>query len=205
MGRTGDTRGRIVAVARQLFAEKGFDGATTAAIAAAAGIAGGTIYRHFSDKKELFIACVTPALSESVTQGLESIQTAADARTALRALVELRLRLLRENLDSFNILFTEAFHHPELADLFVERFVFDRPRRVAPALARLVEAGELQRPPNPMILGPGILSAMWGVLNVQKYMAARWPDRAPVITDQQLIDDLTELLLYGLAGRPPEP
>ncbi|HHT01453.1 MAG TPA: helix-turn-helix transcriptional regulator [Firmicutes bacterium] len=50
MARGQETRERIVAAARQLFAQGGFDGTTTAAIAQAAGVAEGTIFRHFRTK-----------------------------------------------------------------------------------------------------------------------------------------------------------
>ncbi|MBW8772140.1 MAG: TetR/AcrR family transcriptional regulator [Gemmatimonadetes bacterium] len=52
--RDGDaTRARLLRAALELFTTVGFLGTTTTAIAAAAGVAEGTIYRHFSGKQEL--------------------------------------------------------------------------------------------------------------------------------------------------------
>ncbi len=48
-----DKRERILAAALELFAEQGFHGAPTSAIAARAGIGVGTIYRYFKDKDDL--------------------------------------------------------------------------------------------------------------------------------------------------------
>jgi AcrR family transcriptional regulator len=48
------TRERIVAAARDLIAHGGYREAGVAAVAARAGVATGTVYRHFTSKAELF-------------------------------------------------------------------------------------------------------------------------------------------------------
>jgi AcrR family transcriptional regulator len=48
------TRGRVVAAARELIAHGGYREAQVAAVAARAGVATGTVYRHFPSKAELF-------------------------------------------------------------------------------------------------------------------------------------------------------
>lgn len=47
----------ILGAAIVLFNEKGFKAATTAAIAKQAGISEPTMYKHFNNKKDLFISC----------------------------------------------------------------------------------------------------------------------------------------------------
>jgi len=47
----------ILSVAIRLFNSEGYTGATTAKIAREAGISEPTMYKHFSNKKELFLAC----------------------------------------------------------------------------------------------------------------------------------------------------
>ena len=54
MGRwTPDARNRIEEAALELFIERGFEGATTAEIAARAGLTERTFFRHFADKREV--------------------------------------------------------------------------------------------------------------------------------------------------------
>jgi AcrR family transcriptional regulator len=48
------TREKILASARDLFAEKGYEGATIRDIAAAAGMSTGAVFASFADKAELF-------------------------------------------------------------------------------------------------------------------------------------------------------
>jgi AcrR family transcriptional regulator len=49
------TRERLLRSARELIEEGGYGAATVAAIAARAGLAAGTLYRHFASKEELFV------------------------------------------------------------------------------------------------------------------------------------------------------
>jgi AcrR family transcriptional regulator len=49
------TRERLLAAARDLIEEGGYASASVAAIAERAGVASGTVYRHFASKAELFV------------------------------------------------------------------------------------------------------------------------------------------------------
>jgi AcrR family transcriptional regulator len=49
------TRERLLQAGRSVVEEHGYGGASVAAIAARAGVANGTLYRHFSSKEELFV------------------------------------------------------------------------------------------------------------------------------------------------------
>ncbi len=60
MGRTAgvtaaDTRERLLRAAASVFAERGYDGARVADIAAAAGVSNGALYAHFESKAELLV------------------------------------------------------------------------------------------------------------------------------------------------------
>jgi AcrR family transcriptional regulator len=55
-GDPSETRQRIVLAAAQQFEAHGFYGCDTNAIARAAGYAPGTFYKHFADKREVFLA-----------------------------------------------------------------------------------------------------------------------------------------------------
>jgi AcrR family transcriptional regulator len=52
----GDTRGRILAAAREAFGERGYDGATVRDVAARAGVDPALVHHYFGPKQRLFVA-----------------------------------------------------------------------------------------------------------------------------------------------------
>src|SRR6202521_2016413 len=59
--RLGDKRTRIMRATRQLIARGGFRAAQIAAVAGAAGLSTGSIYRYFPSQAQLFIEVLTAA------------------------------------------------------------------------------------------------------------------------------------------------
>lgn len=55
---TSDTRDRILASARELFADKGFDRTSIRAIATAAGVDSALVHHYFGTKQQLFAAAI---------------------------------------------------------------------------------------------------------------------------------------------------
>ncbi|WP_214413257.1 TetR/AcrR family transcriptional regulator [Sphaerisporangium fuscum] len=55
---TADTRGEIVAAARKIFAEKGFDKATIRGIAREAGVDPALVHHYFDTKEGIFVAAL---------------------------------------------------------------------------------------------------------------------------------------------------
>jgi AcrR family transcriptional regulator len=69
------TRERLLAAAQALIEEDGYAGASVVAIADRAGVASGTLYRHFASKEELFVE-----VFRSVCSREERAMTAVEAR-----------------------------------------------------------------------------------------------------------------------------
>ena len=64
---TADRRQQIIDTARTVFATRGFRGATTREIAAAAGITEAVIFQHFADKQALYDAILEQKADELST------------------------------------------------------------------------------------------------------------------------------------------
>jgi AcrR family transcriptional regulator len=79
-----DVRARIDEAALDLFSAQGYQGATMAAIARAAGISTGNVYRYYSGKEALFETVVPPALvrrfRELLAERLGAARGMADVR-----------------------------------------------------------------------------------------------------------------------------
>jgi AcrR family transcriptional regulator len=75
--RLADNRARIMRSTRQLIARGGFRAARIAAVASAAGLSTGAIYRYFPSQAQLFIEVLTAAVAHEI-ELLERITAAAD-------------------------------------------------------------------------------------------------------------------------------
>ena len=73
--RLADTRAAILKAARRIVAEGGFQEAQVAAVAAAAGVATGTVYRYFPSKADL----ISELIADVSRDELAAIRRAADA------------------------------------------------------------------------------------------------------------------------------
>ena len=78
-----EVRTRIVDAALDGFARDGFEAATMAGIANAAGVGAASIYRYYESKDELFDAVITPELTKRFEALLER-RVSALARNTLR-------------------------------------------------------------------------------------------------------------------------
>jgi AcrR family transcriptional regulator len=100
--RRAQTRERILRAAHDLVAEGGFAAAPVAAVAARAGVATGSVYRHFSSKADLFAEVFRRAAQREVDAVAQAGDLATGVETfARRALAGRRLAwaLLAEPVD----------------------------------------------------------------------------------------------------------
>jgi len=67
------TRAKVLAAARRLFSEHGYEGATIRDIAAAAGMSTGAVFANFSDKSDLF----REIMAQDMAQLAEAMREAA--------------------------------------------------------------------------------------------------------------------------------
>jgi AcrR family transcriptional regulator len=110
----------IVETAERLFAEHGYDGTSTARIAAEAGVPSGLVFYHFATKLDLLLAVVQerPAPSEV----LRSAARARTVRRRLRAIVAAIAAELENDRAARIIVFREAQGRPEIASRAAELF-----------------------------------------------------------------------------------
>lgn len=113
-------REAIIAAAAELFSEGGFDGTGVVDIAAAVGITGGAVYKHFDSKQEVLRAVVQRAV-EQVVGGVDDIVQTTTIEERLPALVDNLVGGILENRALGSVMFQEASRlDPEMRE-FVER------------------------------------------------------------------------------------
>ena len=91
-----ERRRQILDAAVGVFARLGYSAAGTADIAAAAGIGEPTIYRYFTNKREVYLASIRRASDEILDNWERLAADAPDALTALRQIGLWYFRLLQD-------------------------------------------------------------------------------------------------------------
>jgi AcrR family transcriptional regulator len=123
-----ERRAQILAAARALFADRGFDGTTTRDLAAAADINDALIYRYFPDKQSILAALIDEAIA--VFQALPKLPD--HAPLPLAELLELIgagfVHTARANLDLVTILIGER--HALVGDTRFVEFIDDAATRL---------------------------------------------------------------------------
>lgn len=110
-----ETQTRILRAARKLFARRGYDGTTTKDLAQEAGVAEGTIFRHFENKKAILVEVVTQGWVEILTDLLTELSEMASYK-AVAQVMRKRMLNLHQNADLLKVCFMEAQFHPDLRE-----------------------------------------------------------------------------------------
>jgi AcrR family transcriptional regulator len=112
--RESDTRRRLVDATAEVVRRVGYQHATTRAIAEAAGVAEGTMYRHFADKQELFLEAIL-VRNASVIEWMAELPGRAGTATVRENLTD-ALGVLATLRDDILPLELGILSDPELAD-----------------------------------------------------------------------------------------
>lgn len=125
------TRNRILQAAQRLFAAQGFDGTTTRDLAQAAGVAEGTLFRHFANKKAILVEVATQGWVEILTDLLTELSEMASYK-AVAQVMKRRMWNMRKNADMMRVCFMEAQFHPDLREK-IQQEVIEKMTGVAEA------------------------------------------------------------------------
>ena len=125
------TRTRILQAAQRLFAAKGFEGTTTRDLAQTAGVAEGTLFRHFANKKAILVEVATSGWVDILTDLLTELSEMGSYK-AIAQVMRRRMWNLQKNADIMRVCFMEVQFHPDLRDR-IQTEVIDKMTDVAEA------------------------------------------------------------------------
>jgi AcrR family transcriptional regulator len=151
-----ETRQLILNAAKKVVQEKGLAGATTREIARAGGVADGTLYVHFADRVELFLALLRQSLPPMTgpLRELEYLAGRGTVRGNLESVVRGALAFMHEIVPLAASLFAE----PELLQAYQEelRQRNEGPHRSMESVESYIRAeqrlGRVDKRANPKIV-----------------------------------------------------
>jgi AcrR family transcriptional regulator len=182
------TREKILASAKNLFTEKGYEGATIRDIAAAAGMSTGAVFASFTDKSDLFneiVAADRDAL-------YEAMRAAAEGESAEEALLAMFAVGFEFHLDDLPLLQATiaASWSPQLGSQVRGRLA-QRPVTdlIAEVLHAAIERGELSRGAD-----VGLLSQMLWDCYLLNFRHAAFDAWGPEALHQRLREQIKVIL-----------
>jgi AcrR family transcriptional regulator len=177
--RLDSQRAGIVAAAVELLAEHGYAGCSMAAVAARAGIATGTVYKHFPGKADLAVELFRTVVNREVAAVHEAMALPGTATERVIAFLEtFASRALKSPRLAYALL-----AEPVDPAVEAERLVFRQTFRDAAAkqIAEGVRAATLP-PQNPEITAAALIGAVGEVLVGPLADGQPHPDVLPSLT-----------------------
>lgn len=191
-----DKQKNILKAALSLFAEQGFDATSSSQIAERAGVAVGSVYQHFHNKRELLMAVLTPLTKTVFSQGADQFidKTLAKEYDSLeqfiRELIADRMVFISDNREEFKIMLGQLLSDKKLGPEINEAFTRQLKTTAFPIIEQLKRKKMIIDYPNEVIVqfvfGPLVTFFGKIILNVK-----------PIPIDQE-INYAVKLLVHGL-------
>lgn len=148
---------KIIEVAIATFAEKGYSNTSTSEIAKKAGVAEGTIFKHYGTKENLLLSIMVPFLKDffpTMAEELigELMKDHYSFEEFLRALLKNRSAFLSENREIFQVFIKEMFYKEELRNELLPNVLKVGTDRLINVIEVFKQRGEIKDIPNELVL-----------------------------------------------------
>ncbi|MFT4251286.1 MAG: TetR/AcrR family transcriptional regulator [Caulobacter sp.] len=185
------TRERVLSAARQLFSERGYEGATIRDIAQAAGMSTGAVFASFSDKSELFDEILTADYEVIYAQMKQAAREGETVADALIGLFGVAYSFHLEQLPLLQASIAVSWTRSEAAEKRARGDIKHLFALIHDALERGVKSGELKADVNAKL----VAEIAWDVYvaNYRRAVFDGW-------TVENLVAHLREQLTLILAG-----
>jgi AcrR family transcriptional regulator len=192
------SRERILAAARELFRERGFDGATLRAIAARAGMGASSIYRHVRSKEELLLEDLGERQEEAWRQFRRSDDREKPTRERLQRFLDEQHRLLSRDPDLTTIALRALAH----AEPGVARRALALQDRTIGLLAEILQSGRMR---GDLARDADVLAGARAIFHAALGARIAWANGLLEADEcRRAVEGSAALLLRGLApGGPP--
>jgi AcrR family transcriptional regulator len=189
-------RGQIVAVAAELFSQKGFRGTTTKEIADQAGVSEAIIFRHFATKDDLYHAI----LDYKVKQGTERIQkdlndaaSRKDDNAYFGSLAFNMLEFHTKDRTFMRLLLFSALEGHELSEIFFHSTAREIKNQIRRYIKQRIADGAFRR------VDPALAArAFVGMVLNQAQVRTIFRDDDLRFSNRQIADRFVDMFLAGI-------
>ncbi len=185
-------RDRILAAGLSLFANATYQSVTMDSVAAAAGVAKGTLYLYFESKEDLYLGILSDGLETIARNYQASVNPSASVPDRLRRAIEITLEFYDKRRDLLRLMATEE---PRMAEAR-NRLIDDWRERGVRFFTSLIEEGAsagVFRASDPLL-------ATWAILGSMRSVMLYYAPRRPI---SEITAELSAQMLRSLAPEFP--
>ena len=189
-------RQQILDAALDIFSRKGFNTATTAEIAKAAGVAEGTIFNYFPSKRELFVAVIKEFVITSPLLDLIDKLPQGDIAGTFKLILKERFQLIESGIVSrVPILIADVIRDPELKAICTKEFLQPFLEKME-AIYRMLHESGIYRDIDP----PVAVRAFGGMIFGFVMFKSLEGDASPLqqLPQDKVTNGIIDLLLHGV-------
>lgn len=196
---------QILDAAIKIFSEKGYNAATTSEISKEAGIAEGTLFRYFKNKKTL-LAKIVILSSKTIGKNIIARRLGKlieknkdkDLKEILKLIMLDRIDLLEKNKELFKIVFTEIQYQDDLKEAFKENIILAAKDILFDYIDKS-KFKDLFKDVDPMVFGRTMIASVVAYV-VQNTV---FPELITISKEQQ-VDEMVEVFLNGIVRKGDE-
>jgi AcrR family transcriptional regulator len=150
--RKAERKRQLLAKAKELFVTQGYTATTTETIAQAAGMSEPVLYRHFQNKKALFLEVLQEVREATLDRWRSGTASLTDPLTKLHAIADMYLGSTREHAVELRIMHRTLLETDDEEVLaFLRSFYLDSETLLAQIISEGQQAGVFRRELDPRI------------------------------------------------------
>ncbi len=190
---------KIVETAIKMFAEKGYANTPTSEIAKKAGVAEGTIFRHYGTKDNLLLSVILPFFKESIPDVAEEIfneiqsENMVSFEDFLRAFLKNRIEFIQNNSEIFRVVVKELFYSEELRKEILPIFSVNIQQHFNKVIDQYKKSGELVNLPNETL--QRMLFTLIGGYFISRFVF--WPSYS-IINEEEEVENIVRFVMDGI-------
>jgi AcrR family transcriptional regulator len=202
-----DKQWKILQAALEVFTQKGYSAATTSEIARKAGVAEGTIFRHFKTKKDILLATMIPIMQNLLGPGAStSLQELLlqnenlPIEEILLTILEDRQKFIQKYFPLLRVIFVEANFHLELREVLVNEVIMKSQENLLRFLEKRQKSGELRSELDVWVMTRSLV----GAVLVYYFSKVFFPKREKGKDDRTELKAIIRLFLKGVQTTPED-
>jgi AcrR family transcriptional regulator len=193
-----ERRKQILSAAIEVFSDKGYAASTMPEIAEAAGLAAGTLYLYFPNKRELFVESIKNLIFTSSLLDLIGKIPNGNIEKVFKKVMLDRFQLLKGHSNKVSrmpTLMGEIMRDPELKEMLLDKFLHPFLEKMEMVYRMFSLTGEVCRA-EPAVIVRTIGGTILGFLILRILEG----DSSPIskLDQEKVAEDIARIILYGL-------